>query len=219
MSTTLVGILVGVLVGAAWWWLRPDSGERLDGLLGRGAAGVREPGRESTGRVPGGVRGDGGAYGNGSGGRGAGGGGAVDREALAFDLELAAICLRTGLPTERALALAAGTNGDRSGLGRLGNSVALGRQAPKDDALAEVARLIVFSRRTGVALAPLLQGLAVDMRRSEQRRRQVAAARLGVRLVVPLGVCILPAFVLMGILPVVITLVDDMSSLFGGGAG
>lgn len=136
-------------------------------------------------------------------------------DALAFDLDLVSICLQTGLPTERALSLAAAAGGDRTGLDRLGRSLALGEIDDSNPELASVGRLVLFSRSTGVALAPLLRGLAGDLRRSEHRRRQVAAARLGVELVVPLGVCILPAFLLLGVVPVVLGLVDDMSVLFG----
>lgn len=151
------------------------------------------------------------------------GGGESAADHLAFDLELVAICLQSGLTTERALILAAQAGGDRSGLGRVGHAIALGQNGPDrksvaaaevDEQLRPVVALIDFSRHTGVALAPLLRGLSSDLRRSEHRRRQLAAARLGVTLVVPLGVCILPAFILLGIVPVVITLISDMAGVF-----
>lgn len=135
-------------------------------------------------------------------------------EQLAFDLELVAICLRAGLPVERSLELAGAANSDRSGLGRLGRSLELGSVEDTPQRLEEVASLIEFSRSTGVALAPLLLGMAADTRRAERRRRQMAAAKLGVHLVIPLGVCVLPAVILMGVVPVVITLVGDMAGIF-----
>jgi pilus assembly protein TadC len=82
--------------------------------------------------------------------------------------------------------------------------------------LASVVAVIRFSARTGVALAPLLQSHADELRRGEHRRRQIAAARLGVMLVLPLGVCVLPAFVLLGVVPVLLTLVSDLGPAFGG---
>lgn len=136
-------------------------------------------------------------------------------DALAFDLELAAICLGSGLPTAHALALAARAGGSRSGLDRLARAVSLGERVSAGP-LAQVAELIEFSGRTGVALAPLLRGLARDLRRSEHRRRQLAAARLGTQLVIPLGVCVLPSFVLLGVVPVLITLLGDFTKIFGG---
>ncbi len=142
-------------------------------------------------------------------------------EQLAFDLDLVAICLRAGLPIPRAFELAARATQDRSGLGRLGRSLALGSvdnaYVGTQDSVAEhrtVVSLVEFSRSTGVALAPLLSGLASDMRRAERRRRQMAAAKLGVHLVIPLGVCVLPSVILTGVVPVVITLVGDMSAIF-----
>jgi len=46
-------------------------------------------------------------------------------------------------------------------------------------------------------------------RRSAAR---TAAARLGVRLVLPLGACFLPAFVLIGLVPVLLALGIDLLS-------
>lgn len=56
----------------------------------------------------------------------------------------------------------------------------------------------------GVAPGPLLRRAADALRAGRQQQAQEAAARLGVRLVLPLGICYLPAFVLLGIVPVVI---------------
>ena len=82
--------------------------------------------------------------------------------------------------------------------------------------LSAVIAVIRFSSRTGVALAPLLQAHADELRRSEHRRRQIAAARLGVMLVMPLGVCVLPAFVLLGVVPVLLTLLGDLAPALTG---
>lgn len=219
----LIAAVAGLLVGCGWWLFDPGADPRLKSLLGapRGGRG-KSVGDSDRGR---GARS--GAMGSrvaeGSGERAAGAGepgpsttsamSAVD--ALAFDLDLVSICLQTGLPTERALSLAAAAGGDRTGLDRLGRSLALGEIDDSNEELAAVSRLVLFSRSTGVALAPLLRGLAGDLRRAEHRRRQIAAARLGVELVVPLGVCVLPAFLLLGVVPVVLSLVDDLGVLFG----
>lgn len=227
----LVIAVIGVLVAAAFVLFDPGTAGRLTRLSGSRAH-PRARGGGSDDREA-----------ASSAGRGVSDS-PVDR--LAFDLELVAICLQSGLTLERALILAAQAAGDRSGLGRLGHAIALGQstesrqaghahsathgadgvtgdgapgpvvsQLPDiDERLRPVVSLIDFSRRTGVALAPLLRGLSADLRRSEHRRRQLAAARLGVTLVIPLGVCILPAFILLGIVPVVITLVSDMAGVF-----
>lgn len=222
--TLLFAVLAGMLVGCGWWLFDPGPDTRLRSLLGapRPGRGERagEPDRGRGARA--GVRGTA-AEADGTVGspRSAG---EADRsptsamsavDALAFDLDLVSICLQTGLPTERALSLAAAAGGDRTGLDRLGRSLALGEIDDSNEELAAVSRLVLFSRSTGVALAPLLRGLAGDLRRTEHRRRQIAAARLGVELVVPLGVCVLPAFLLLGVVPVVLSLVDDLGVLFG----
>ncbi|MFZ7087078.1 hypothetical protein [Curtobacterium sp. RRHDQ10] len=55
----------------------------------------------------------------------------------------------------------------------------------------------------GIPAASLLRSAADDLRRDEAAEHVAEAERLGVRLVLPLGVCLLPAFVLVGIVPVV----------------
>ncbi|MGC5615440.1 type II secretion system F family protein [Georgenia sp. Z1491] len=56
----------------------------------------------------------------------------------------------------------------------------------------------------GADPGPLLTMRAETLRADRARAAEEAAARLGVRLVLPLGLCFLPAFVLLGILPVVL---------------
>lgn len=138
-------------------------------------------------------------------------------DALAFDLDLVAICLLAGLPVDGALAHAAEASEDRSGLGTVARALRLGSEAPRGlrPELEGVLTLIRFSSRTGAALAPLLGAHASELRASEQRRRQIAAARLGVVLVLPLGVCVLPAFILLGVVPVLLTLVGDLLPALG----
>ena len=136
-------------------------------------------------------------------------------EVLAFDLDLVSICLTSGLPIPVALAMTAEATGDRSGLGRIARSMTIGGQElSDDDRLRPVLEVFEFSERTGVGPAPLVESVARELRASSRRRRQEAAAALGVRLVVPLGVCILPAFLLLSVVPVVISLLSDITTVF-----
>jgi hypothetical protein len=57
----------------------------------------------------------------------------------------------------------------------------------------------------GVSAVPALRSAAVEERRRRRRLAQEACARLAVRLVLPLGLCFLPAFVLIGVVPVLIS--------------
>lgn len=65
----------------------------------------------------------------------------------------------------------------------------------------------------GVSPVPLLRQAAATIRARRTARAREAAARLGVRLVLPLGLCLLPAFVLLGLVPV---LLSTGTQLFGG---
>ncbi|GAA4419705.1 hypothetical protein GCM10023169_10640 [Georgenia halophila] len=56
----------------------------------------------------------------------------------------------------------------------------------------------------GAAPGPLLRQAAGGVRATRAREAQEAAAKLSVRLVLPLGLCYLPAFVLVGVVPVIL---------------
>ena len=45
--------------------------------------------------------------------------------------------------------------------------------------------------------------LAVDLRRGARARVEARARAVGVRAALPLGLCLLPAFVLLGVVPLV----------------
>ncbi|SDN40212.1 tight adherence protein B [Actinomyces ruminicola] len=62
----------------------------------------------------------------------------------------------------------------------------------------------------GAAPAPLLAGTAASLRAGRQAADEAAAERLAVRLVLPLGTCFLPAFIILGIVPVVMSVGMDM---------
>lgn len=59
---------------------------------------------------------------------------------------------------------------------------------------------------SGAPAAALLESGADELRRRSARRAAAAAERLGVRMVLPLGLCALPAFVLVGLVPVLLSL-------------
>ncbi|HLS01195.1 MAG TPA: secretion system protein, partial [Beutenbergiaceae bacterium] len=59
---------------------------------------------------------------------------------------------------------------------------------------------------------PLLNQLARSIRANRSAHAKQAAARLAVQLVLPVGLCLLPAFILLGIVPLLVT---GSLSLFG----
>ncbi len=78
------------------------------------------------------------------------------------------------------------------------------------DALAPIAEAAMRSMRTGAPLAAVLGRLADDLRRERQAQVEVAARAAGVRAVAPLAACFLPAFLLVGVVPVVASLASGM---------
>lgn len=74
-----------------------------------------------------------------------------------------------------------------------------------------VQRCLDLASVSGVAPGPALRQAASDLRRDAIADVEVATARLGVRLVVPLGLAFLPAFVLTTVLPLVLALTRDLT--------
>jgi tight adherence protein B len=54
--------------------------------------------------------------------------------------------------------------------------------------------------------AGVLVSAAAEERRRRADRRRLAAARLGVQVLLPTGLCLLPAFVLLTVVPMVLAL-------------
>jgi pilus assembly protein TadC len=146
-----------------------------------------------------------------------------ERRAAAADLplgaDLLAAALRAGAPVERAAEAVADALGGPLGerLRRTARSLRLGAGAPEAWAhLAEIRgadRLIaaaVRSSTSGGALAGALGRLADDLRADRAVAVEAAAQRAGVLIVLPLGLCFLPAFLLAGLVPVVIAVLGDV---------
>jgi tight adherence protein B len=74
------------------------------------------------------------------------------------------------------------------------------------EALDEVLDL---SQRAGVPAAELLRSEATECRRSARADVQERAQALAVRLMLPLGVCVLPAFMVLGVVPLLVTVIES----------
>ena len=72
-----------------------------------------------------------------------------------------------------------------------------------DPRWAPIARAVIRAHHSGAALTDVLVHLADDRRRALRTDAQAAAERAGIAIVLPLGACFLPAFVLVGVVPVV----------------
>ncbi|HLU59483.1 MAG TPA: type II secretion system F family protein [Pseudonocardia sp.] len=138
---------------------------------------------------------------------------------LAAAWELLAVCLEAGLPV--ALAVAAAAEALRGGVGaqlrRTAGLLELGADpesawlaAEQLPALATFARAAGRSASTGSALAPLARAEAERTRAGLLDAAQAKAQRAAVLITAPLGLCFLPAFLVLGIAPVVVGLAGEV---------
>lgn len=131
-------------------------------------------------------------------------------------LELVASMLDAGAGLGRALELVArsGTPEVASSLRPVVAALAIGTDwqtawGSSVKPAPEVVRLrnaLAFAAMTGAPSAAILYAQAARERREQFRAAEKRAAALGVKLVVPLGLCSLPAFICLGIVPVLIAM-------------
>lgn len=150
-----------------------------------------------------------------------------DPLAPAAALDLLACCLRAGMPTATALgAIAAVAPPELSReLLRVSELLAMGadpervwrvgvdRNTPKRFVSAELAALGRLARQSagsGSGMAEAVADLAVARRHEIQDAAVARAERAGVLLSGPLGLCFLPAFLCVGLLPTIIGLAHQM---------
>jgi tight adherence protein B len=74
---------------------------------------------------------------------------------------------------------------------------------------ADADSVLAFARAAGVPVAALLHAEADELRRAAAADGQSRAVQLGTRLLLPLGVCILPAFIALGVAPIVLSIVSS----------
>ncbi|WP_029289776.1 type II secretion system F family protein, partial [Cellulomonas sp. HZM] len=140
--------------------------------------------------------------------------GPVD-EVLLLDVLDAA--LSSGAPVPRALQVVGACVGgdDGAALARAAGALVLGASwdrawAGSTSACAALADALEPAWTSGVSPGPLLRAEADRLRRERRTAARAAAATLGVRLVLPLGLCFLPAFVLLGLVPMVVSLASGL---------
>ena len=101
--------------------------------------------------------------------------------------ELVAVALSGGVSIERALRLA-----DDSPSGGGGRS-------------ARIDGVLELSRAAGVPAIELLRASSAQERQDARIAGRLKAAKLSSRLLIPLGVCTLPAFLLLGVAPLLLS--------------
>ncbi|MEU2041140.1 type II secretion system F family protein [Nocardia niwae] len=146
----------------------------------------------------------------------------ADPLAVASILDLLAACLRAGLPMAGAARAVAPEAPQALGdaLRRAADLLALGADAstawtqvardangrPGAEEVESLARMARRSARSGSSLAAAVTELAEQRRSAVEDVAAAKAERAGVLIGGPLGLCFLPAFVCLGIVPVVIGL-------------
>jgi pilus assembly protein TadC len=147
---------------------------------------------------------------------------APDPLALASGWDLLAACLRGGMPVPAAVHAIAGhlpaeTVEAAEALRRTAELIALGADpeaawapALAQPLTAELARGARRSARSGAALAAVAEGLATTVRANADDLAEASAQRASVAVAGPLALCFLPAFLCVGVVPVVIGLASRL---------
>jgi pilus assembly protein TadC len=129
--------------------------------------------------------------------------------------DLLAACLSSGAPVSTSASAVADALGEpvATSLRGLAASVNLGadpvtawRAMGDQPGLGPLCHQVARSLESGAPLADALPGLADDLRRTARATAETAARAAGVRAVAPLAVCFLPAFLLVGVVPIVVSL-------------
>ncbi|MFD1937170.1 type II secretion system F family protein [Nonomuraea mangrovi] len=139
-----------------------------------------------------------------------------DRERIAADLpfatDLMVACLQAGQPVSAATEIAAAAVGGPLGqrLAWVSGQLRLGADPEpawmvlaREPSMGPLARAMSRAAQSGAPIADVLTRLADDARQASRTACLAAARKVGVQAVAPLGLCFLPAFVLLGIIPVV----------------
>jgi len=132
-------------------------------------------------------------------------------------IDLLALTLRGGVGLVEAMEAVATRVGGPLGL-HLRSVAAAGRWGVEDatawasvpSAWQPAARALRMAATAGVPPADVLVRAAEEVRRAEQQRLEVATATLGIRIVLPLGLAFLPAFVLTTVVPIVLALAHQV---------
>jgi pilus assembly protein TadC len=138
---------------------------------------------------------------------------------LPIAADLFAAASRAGAPPERAALAVGAALGGPVGVRLVRVGEALRRGVPSDEAWRHLAdlpggpRLVSVATRSaerGSALSRALEQQAVDLRAAQAAAAEAAARKAGVLVVLPLGLCFLPAFLLAGVVPVVVSVLGDL---------
>lgn len=139
------------------------------------------------------------------------------RMAATFDLMAAA--LDAGLPPGHALAAVAAAlpPDSRERVQRAAAMLQLSAEPrlvwellAADATFGPLGSALARADRSGAPVAEAVRVIADEARRTDRTQRLERARRVGVRTAAPLGLCFLPAFLLVAVVPTVIGLIGDV---------
>lgn len=81
----------------------------------------------------------------------------------------------------------------------------------EDPELAPLGRALARSHRTGAGVVPTVEQLADELGRAATGQVEERARAVGVRAALPLGLCLLPSFLLIGIVPLVVGMLSQLA--------
>lgn len=146
-----------------------------------------------------------------------------EREAVRRDLPVLVLLLATalrggcsaGLAARQVCAALPGPAANR--LAVVGDQLALGVDPERvwaaleaEPELAPLGRALARAERTGAPVAAVLARLADDLATAGRAGVEDRARAVGVRAALPLGVCLLPSFLLLGIVPLAASLISGI---------
>ncbi|WP_461172483.1 type II secretion system F family protein [Arthrobacter sp. Z1-9] len=204
-EAAVVAIALFFTMSAAAWLLSPGKGGARKRLINLSSAGAEVSGEDPPGT-------DGWRRNR------AGPDGLRD---TAMMLELVAAMLDAGSGIGRSLELvsASASSQYRESLRPVVSALAIGADwetawrssAVRLPGILELRDALGFAALTGAPSSAILYAQAARLRRERFRAAEKRAASLGVKLVVPLGLCSLPAFICLGVVPVLLALVPSGS--------
>jgi Flp pilus assembly protein TadB len=80
-----------------------------------------------------------------------------------------------------------------------------------DPDLAPLGRALARSHSTGAGVVSTVEQLADELARSARAHVEERARAVGVRAALPLGLCLLPSFLLLGIVPLVVGMLSELA--------
>lgn len=138
---------------------------------------------------------------------------------LAATFDLVAAALDAGLPPGHALAVVASVapEGLRAYTQRISAMLELTAEPrvvweslATDPHLGPLGSVLARADQSGAPVAEAVRVLAAESRRADRADRLERARRVGVRTAAPLGLCFLPAFLVVAVVPTVIGLIGDV---------